>query len=213
MSSTSLMTTRTAQSTSKSSFARSPSLHAVVSRKSSNVCLSIPCYRYARSRSSRQRATLYCDSTFRRLSTCIYAVHSEPPCCARVTYTGAFQLYDINGDGRISYDEMLQIVTAIYKMTGQMVKLPQDEDTPEKVHSPLSSYATLSLIYYAYISECKRSSRIWTATWTPISRTMNSSRAANRIRRLFRFATIIILSPISNSTLTLLYSTLGPLII
>jgi len=44
----------------------------------------------------------------------------------------AFQLYDINGDGLISYDEMLQIVTAIYKMTGQMVKLPQDEDTPEK---------------------------------------------------------------------------------
>lgn len=27
---------------------------------------------------------------------------------------------------------MLQIVTSIYKMTGQMVKLPADEDTPEK---------------------------------------------------------------------------------
>ncbi|THH12260.1 hypothetical protein EW145_g152 [Phellinidium pouzarii] len=44
----------------------------------------------------------------------------------------AFQLYDINGDGMISYDEMLQIVQSIYKMTGQMVKLPSDEDTPEK---------------------------------------------------------------------------------
>ncbi|PAV21199.1 EF-hand [Pyrrhoderma noxium] len=44
----------------------------------------------------------------------------------------AFQLYDINGDGQISYDEMLQIVQSIYKMTGQMVKLPSDEDTPEK---------------------------------------------------------------------------------
>ncbi len=47
--------------------------------------------------------------------------------------TGAFQLYDINNDGEISYDEMLQIVRSIYKMTGQMVKLPEDEDTPEKV--------------------------------------------------------------------------------
>jgi len=44
----------------------------------------------------------------------------------------AFQLYDIDGDGFITYDEMLQIVRSIYKMTGQMVKLPEDEDTPEK---------------------------------------------------------------------------------
>lgn len=46
---------------------------------------------------------------------------------------GAFQLYDIDGDGTITYSEMLQIVQSIYKMTGQMVKLPTDEDTPEKV--------------------------------------------------------------------------------
>jgi Ca2+-binding EF-hand superfamily protein len=46
---------------------------------------------------------------------------------------GAFQLYDINQDGFITYDEMLQIVKSIYKMTGSMVRLPEDEDTPEKV--------------------------------------------------------------------------------
>jgi Ca2+-binding EF-hand superfamily protein len=44
----------------------------------------------------------------------------------------AFQLYDIDKDGFITYDEMLQIVRSIYKMTGQSHKLPPDEDTPEK---------------------------------------------------------------------------------
>jgi Ca2+-binding EF-hand superfamily protein len=52
--------------------------------------------------------------------------------------TGAFQLYDINKDGLITYHEMLQIVQAIYKMTGQMLKLPENEETPEKVRLSVS---------------------------------------------------------------------------
>ena len=53
---------------------------------------------------------------------------------------GAFQLYDINGDGFITYDEMLQIVRSIYKMTGQVVRLPPDEDTPEKVSTVSTTF-------------------------------------------------------------------------
>lgn len=44
----------------------------------------------------------------------------------------AFRFYDIDGDGKISKDDMLVVVEAIYKMMGQMVELPEDESTPAK---------------------------------------------------------------------------------
>ena len=58
---------------------------------------------------------------------------SDIPCPFISSLIGAFQLYDVNKDGIITYPEMLQIVRAIYKMTGQMLKLPENEETPEKV--------------------------------------------------------------------------------
>ncbi|KAH7714940.1 Neuronal calcium sensor family protein 1 [Aphelenchoides avenae] len=44
----------------------------------------------------------------------------------------AFRLYDLDNDGFITRQEMLSIVGSIYKMVGDTVKLPDEENTPEK---------------------------------------------------------------------------------
>jgi Ca2+-binding EF-hand superfamily protein len=44
----------------------------------------------------------------------------------------AFQLYDIDGDGKISYDEMLQIVEAIYKMVWLLSPQPSVQELVER---------------------------------------------------------------------------------
>ncbi|KXJ18678.1 neuronal calcium sensor 1 [Exaiptasia diaphana] len=44
----------------------------------------------------------------------------------------AFSLYDLDRDGFITKEEMLSIVKAIYCMVGNIIDLPQDEDTPQK---------------------------------------------------------------------------------
>ena len=44
----------------------------------------------------------------------------------------AFHLYDLDNDGYITKEEMINIVDSIYCMVGPMLDLPQDEDTPQK---------------------------------------------------------------------------------
>lgn len=42
----------------------------------------------------------------------------------------SFRLYDHKRTGNITYDAMLEVVAATYKMIGPMVSLPEDEKTP-----------------------------------------------------------------------------------
>ncbi|EEQ37162.1 putative calcium-binding protein [Clavispora lusitaniae] len=42
-----------------------------------------------------------------------------------------FRLYDFDRDGKVYYDDVLAVVSAIYKMVEPMVKLAPDEQTPQ----------------------------------------------------------------------------------
>ncbi|XP_033121205.1 neuronal calcium sensor 1-like isoform X2 [Anneissia japonica] len=49
----------------------------------------------------------------------------------------AFRLYDLDRDGYINKDEMMEVVDAIYKMVGPMVTYPEDESTPKMMVSKI----------------------------------------------------------------------------
>lgn len=71
-----------------------------------------------------------------------------------------FQLYDLNHDGYITFDEMLTIVTSIYKMMGSMVKLSDDEATPELRVKKIFSTMDKNEDGYITLEEFREGSRV-----------------------------------------------------
>ena len=63
----------------------------------------------------------------------------------------AFSLYDVNGDGIITKDEMLDIVSAIYDMMGKFAEPTIDEHTA-KEHVDRVFQVSCNLLSYLIIS-------------------------------------------------------------
>lgn len=55
-----------------------------------------------------------------------------------------FQLYDINGDGYITREEMTDIVTAIYELMG---RLPDELPEEEKIKGKVEQIFQVSLLF------------------------------------------------------------------
>ena len=68
----------------------------------------------------------------------------------------AFNLYDVNGDGIITRDEMLEIVTAIYDLMGKYAEPLITPDTArEHVDGIFEVSETCDLIFHSQIKQCQ----------------------------------------------------------
>lgn len=67
-----------------------------------------------------------------------------------------FRLYDLDRDGKVYYQDVLAVITAIYKMVGPMVTLPEEERTPELRATKLFHMADKDTSDYLDINDMKR---------------------------------------------------------
>ncbi|KAL3989788.1 Neuronal calcium sensor 1 [Acanthocheilonema viteae] len=71
----------------------------------------------------------------------------------------AFSLYDVDKDGYITMKEMADIIDAIHSMIGDILQLPNDEDTPEKRVAKIFSNMDYNLDGKLTLEEFKQGSK------------------------------------------------------
>lgn len=64
-----------------------------------------------------------------------------------------FALYDINGDGFITQEEMTDIATAVYELMGRNPEIPTNGPDPDQIKNKVESVFLVSWNAYAKVDQ------------------------------------------------------------